>query len=316
MTDNKLDIVFMGTPIFAAEILEELIKEFNIISVFTQMDKPKGRGKKLAASEVKEVALKHNLRLFQPKKLRDDIESINYLKESKADLIVVVAYGQILSKEVLDIPKLGCLNLHASLLPKYRGASPIQSVLLNGEEYTGNTVMMMNEGLDTGDMLKSSKIKINDEMNYGELHDLLMEDGKRLLIETIKELNENKIIRVKQNNNEASYSGKIEKKNEEIDFNFTARDIHNKVRAFNPIPLAFTTLNGKIIKIVETEFNMNENCKSIPGEIIKVEKNSLTVCCKNSTLKILKVQPQGKKVMDVRDFLNGNKIASKTILGK
>lgn len=312
--NKELKIIFMGTPRFAAESLEALVKEFDVKAVFTQMDKPKGRGKKLAMSEVKEVALKHGIELWQPQRLRNDDAAINRIREINPDLIVVVAYGQILSTEVIDIPRLGCINLHASLLPKYRGASPIQSVIINGEKVTGNTVMQMDEGLDTGDMLKKSELVITENMTYGQLHDLLMEDGKKLLIETIKELNENKIIKIKQNDLEASYSGKIEKKDEVLDFSQSAKEVHDRVRGLSPTPLASTSLDGKILKIAETVLS-NEDCKGKYGEIIRIEKDSFTVCCNNSAIIVKKVQPQGKKVMSVRDFLNGNKVEIHSILG-
>lgn len=314
MSYKNIKIVFMGTPLFAAENLKALIDEFSVEAVFTQMDKPKGRGNKLTPSEVKTVALENGIKVFEPKKLRDDKDSIKALKEINPDFIIVVAYGQILSKEVLDIPKIACINLHASILPKYRGASPIQSAVLNGDTFSGNTTMLMDEGLDTGDILLQSKVEMTNTITYGQLHDLLMEDGKKLLIKTITELNENKLIKIKQDEKLASYSGKIEKKDERIDFSKSAEEIHNKVRGLNPIPLAYTTLNDSIIKFVETEVlnyekDLKEDFKNVEnGKVLEILKDRFNVKCSEGILSVLKVQPQGKKIMSAKDFLNGKKL--------
>lgn len=318
MQDTKREnnkIVFMGTPTFAAEILRELIKEFNVEAVFTQTDKPSGRGKKLTFSKVKEVALEENIELLQPLKLRNDEATLTRLKDINPDLIVVVAYGQILSKEVLELPRLGCINLHASILPKYRGASPIQSVILNGESKTGNTVMQMDEGLDTGDIISQSEIEIGKDTTYGELHDMLMDDGKLLLIKTIKELFENNVQKIKQDDSLASYSGKIEKKDEILDFNKNAIELHNQVRALNPHPLAYTYLNGSVLKIVSTEVVPNGN-NSPYGTVFEIGKDYFLVSTKDSSLKVKSVQPQGKKVMTSKDFLNGKKLKVNDVLGQ
>ena len=181
-----MKIVFMGTPDFAVPSLEALIDKFGVEAVFTQPDRPRGRGKKMVFSPVKEIAVKHDIKVFQPEKLKDDIEAVEYLKELKPDFIIVVAFGQILTKEVLDIPKYGCINLHASLLPMYRGAAPLNWVIINGEEKTGNTTMLMDVGLDTGDMLLKDEVEITKNMTSGELHDILMNRGGELLIKQLK----------------------------------------------------------------------------------------------------------------------------------
>ena len=193
-----MKIVFMGTPDFAVPSLEALIEKYGVEAVFTQPDRPKGRGKKMAFSAIKEVAVKHDIKVFQPEKLKDDREAIEYLKEMKPDFIIVVAFGQILTKEVLDIPKYGCINLHASLLPMYRGAAPLNWVVINGEKKSGNTTMLMDVGLDTGDMLLKDEVEITENMTAGELHDILMVRGGNLLIETIEGLANGTIKGIKQ----------------------------------------------------------------------------------------------------------------------
>lgn len=227
---KDVSIVFMGTPEFAVPSLKILIDEFNVEAVFTQPDRPKGRGKKLAISPIKEVALENNIPVYQPLKLKNDEECIKKLKEIKPDFIIVVAFGQILSKEVLDIPKVGCINLHASLLPKYRGAAPINWAIINGEKQTGNTTMFMDVGLDTGDMLLKSYVDVTEDMTAGDLHDILKEDGANLLVETIKGLKDNLIKRQKQEDSKSMYASMLNKAMAKIDWNKNSEDINLLVR--------------------------------------------------------------------------------------
>ena len=235
-----MKIVFMGTPDFAVPSLEALIDKFGVEAVFTQPDRPRGRGKKMVFSPVKEIAVKHDIKVFQPEKLKDDIEAVEYLKELKPDFIIVVAFGQILTKEVLDIPKYGCINLHASLLPMYRGAAPLNWVIINGEEKTGNTTMLMDVGLDTGDMLLKDEVEITKNMTSGELHDILMNRGGELLIKTIEGLAEGSITPEKQEG-ETCYAKMLSKETGKINWNNSAQDIHNLIRGLNPRPIAHTT---------------------------------------------------------------------------
>ena len=232
-----MKIVFMGTPDFAVPSLKRLIEEYGVEAVFTQPDKPKGRGKKMAFSPVKEVAVEHDIKVFQPLKLKEDREAIEYLKDLKPDFIIVVAYGQILTKEVLDIPVYGCINLHASLLPMYRGAAPLNWVVVNGEKKSGNTTMLMDVGLDTGDMLLKDEVDITEDMTAGELHDILMDRGANLLVDTINGLKAGTITPIKQEG-ETCYAKMLNKEIAKIDWNCSSREVHNLIRGLNPWPIA------------------------------------------------------------------------------
>ena len=263
-----MKIVFMGTPEFAVPSLKKIIETYGVESVFTQPDKPKGRGKKMAYSPVKEVALENNIKVFQPVKLKEDTEALEYLKELKPDFIIVVAFGQILTKEVLDIPKYGCINLHASLLPMYRGAAPLNWAVIKGEKKSGNTTMLMDVGLDTGDMLLKDEVEITDNMTAGELHDVLMDRGAALLINTIDGLYNGSIIPEKQSE-ETFYAKMLNKELGRINWNNSAKDIHNLIRGLNPWPIAHTTYDDKSMKIYESEV-LCENSNKEPGTIINV----------------------------------------------
>ncbi|WP_027623409.1 methionyl-tRNA formyltransferase [Clostridium lundense] len=302
-----MKIVFMGTPEFAVPSLEALIDEFGVEAVFTQPDRPKGRGKKLAMSEVKEVAVKHNIKVFQPENLKKSRENIEELKSMNPDFIIVVAYGQILSKEILDIPKYGCINLHASLLPKYRGAAPINWVIVNGEKVTGNTTMFMDEGLDTGDMLLKSEVQVTDSMTAGELHDILMKQGGELLLNTIKGIVDGTIKRTKQEDEKSCYASMLSKETGRIDWNKDSKQINNLIRGLNPFPVAFTNYNGEVMKIYEAEV-LNENTNSKPGSIINVSKKGIKVATASGVLLIKKIQFPSKKPMYVEDYIKGNTI--------
>ncbi|MFR5263915.1 methionyl-tRNA formyltransferase [Clostridium sp.] len=302
-----MNIVFMGTPDFAVPSLEALIKEFGVKAVYTQPDRPKGRGKKLAFSPVKEVAVANNIEVLQPEKIRNDVEAIEYLKSLKPDFIIVVAFGQILPKEVLDIPKYGCINLHGSLLPKYRGAAPIQWSVINGEKVAGNTTMLMDVGLDTGDMLLTNEVEVSKFMTAGELYEELKLSGAGLLVETIKKVVEGKITPIKQNDEESTYAPMLNKEIAKIDWNKSAEEIHNHIRGMNPWPIATTIYDDKVMKVYESDFETSKSTKE-PGVILKADKKGIVVSTKEGNLIIKKLQfPNGKPLM-VEQFINGNDI--------
>ena len=310
-----MNIIFMGTPEFAVPSLQALVNKHNVQAVFTQPDRPKGRGKKLAMSPVKEEALKHNIRVFQPEKLKNDPESIQFLKDSNPDFIIVVAYGQILTKEVLDVPKFACINLHASLLPKFRGAAPINFAVLKGEEYSGNTTMLMDVGLDTGDMLLKDQVKIEENMTAGELHDILMARGADLLIETIDKFSEGKIVPEKQDESQTSYASMLNKDLAKIQWSKSSSDIHNMIRGLNPWPIAYTSYNNQNMKIYESIVIDKNTVNDKPGLITKVTKDGIEVNCGTGAVLIKKVQFPNGKPLTIEQYINGNEIEVNTILG-
>lgn len=301
-----MKIVFMGTPDFAVPSLEALIEKYGVEAVFTQPDRPKGRGKKMAFSAVKEVAVKHDIKVFQPEKLKDDKEAIEYLKELNPDFIIVVAFGQILTKEVLDIPRFGCINLHASLLPMYRGAAPLNWVIINGEKKSGNTTMLMDVGLDTGDMLLKDEVEIPENMTAGELHDILMVRGGNLLIETIEGIANGSLKGIKQEG-ETCYAKMLSKNTGKISWNNSALDIHNLIRGLNPWPIAHTTYKDENMKIYESEV-LAENSSKEPGTILSVNKAGIKVSCKEGILLIKKVQFPNGKPLTIEQYINGKDI--------
>ncbi|CAM2077285.1 MULTISPECIES: methionyl-tRNA formyltransferase [Clostridia] len=301
-----MKIVFMGTPDFAVPSLEALIEKYGVEAVFTQPDRPKGRGKKMAFSAVKEVAVKHDIKVFQPEKLKDDREAIEYLKDIRPDFIIVVAFGQILTKEVLDIPKYGCINLHASLLPMYRGAAPLNWVVINGEKKSGNTTMLMDVGLDTGDMLLKDEVEITENMTAGELHDILMVRGGNLLIETIEGVANGTVKGIKQEG-ETCYAKMLSKNTGKISWDKSAREIHNLIRGLNPWPIAHTTYKDDNMKIYESEV-LNENSNKEPGTILSVNKTGMKVSCKDGILLVKKVQFPNGKPLTIEQYINGKDI--------
>lgn len=309
-----MNIVFMGTPDFAVPALLKLHEKYGVASVFTQPDRPKGRGKKLAFSSVKEAALKNNIPVFQPERLRKDEDAINYLKNADLDFIVVAAYGQILSEEILNIPKYGCINIHASLLPKYRGAAPINWAIINGETETGNTTMLMNKGVDTGDILLSNKFEIKPEMNAEDLHDVLMENGGEIIIETIEGIIAGTIIPKKQDDKLSSYASMLNKQIALIDWNKTSKQICNLVRGLNPWPVAFTKYNGTNMKIFKAHI-VNEKCNEQPGKILSVDKTGIKVKTGDGIIVIEEIQFPGSRAMRVSEFIKGNNIDEKIVLG-
>jgi len=308
-----MKIVFMGTPEFAVPSLERLNEEFDIAAVLTQPDKPKGRGKKMAMSEVKAAAIKHSIPVYQPVRLKSDIETIKTLKDIAPDFIVVVAFGQILPKEVLDIPKYGCVNLHASLLPKYRGAAPINWAILKGDKISGNTTMLMDTGLDTGDMLLKSSVEITGNMTAGELHDILKEDGAELLVKTLKGLAEGKIKAEKQEKGDGFYASMLSKEMAAIDWNKSSHEIHNLIRGMNPWPVAYTHYNETMMKIYVSE-TVDTEAALKGGTIIDVSKNGIKVACGKGELIIKTVQFPGGKPMPVSEYIKGHNIEIHTVL--
>ncbi len=307
MNRKNIKIVFMGTPEFAKCSLEELYNSgYNVVGVFTNPDTLSGRGMKLKSSPVKEYALSKNIPVFQPLKVRKNEEVIQTLNELKPDIIVVTAYGKILPKEILDFPKLGCINVHGSLLPKYRGAAPIHHSIINGEKETGITTMYMDIGMDTGDMLLKEIVKIEEEDNLETMTNKLMKVGAELLIETLDKVVTGDIVRIKQEG-DFSIAPMIEKEFTKIDFNKTSREIFNFVRGLSPyIGTYITNKEGMKFKVLEVK--ESEDISGIIGQVVLVNKNRLLIKCKDKTVEIIKIQPQNSKVMNISDFLNGNKI--------
>ncbi len=308
-----MNIVFMGTPDFSVPSLKKLIENYNVRAVFTQPDKPKGRGKKLSASPVKEVAVLNNIPVYQPVKIRKEQEIINKIKEIKPDFIIVVAYGQILSKEILDIPKFACINLHASLLPRLRGAAPINWAIINGEKFAGNTTMKMDVGLDTGDMLLRQKIEITEDMTSEDLYDILMNKGADLLVETIDKYAKGEIKPEKQNDELTNYAPLLTKDTGKIIWSLTNNKIENLVKGLKPHPLAFTICKEKTMKIHEAKA-IDLDFKKDPGTVVKVDKDGILVACGKGSLLIKVIQFPGKKAMNVEDYIRGNSIEEGTVL--
>lgn len=308
-----MKIVFMGTPDFAVPNLQSLINsEHEVVGVFTQTDKPKGRGYVLTAPPVKELALKYNIPVFQPKTLKNNIEVLEILKELCPDVIVVVAYGKILPKEIIEFPKYGCINVHGSLLPKYRGAAPIQWAVINGEKKSGVTTMYMDEGLDTGDMILKAETEIGENETAGELYDRLSLMGADLLIETIKAIEGKSAKREKQNDEESTYAHMLTKELCLIDWNKPSDEVHNLIRGLNSWPIAITMFKGKRLKIYKSRISSLKGKK--PGEIVSVYP--LVVSCKdNSSIELTEVQAEGKKRMSAEDFARGHRLEKEMMFG-
>lgn len=309
-----MNIMFMGTPEFANASLEALYNAgHNVVCVVTQPDKPKGRGHKMAHPPVYECAVEHGTTVYQPENLKkENFEKI--LLDTNPDLIAVVAYGKILPGYVLDYPKYGCINVHGSLLPKYRGAAPMQWCLINGETKTGVTTMYMDKGLDTGDMLLKSEIELCDDDNYETVHNSLSVLGAQLLVETIEKLEKGEVVREKQDDSQSCYSPMIDKTNSKIDWNKNAKDIKNLIRGLYPFPRAYTMYGDKLLKIEKAKavtLSSKEKC----GTIIDVGKRSFTVKCLGDTaLEVTNIQMEGKKSMPVESFLLGNSIQKGIVL--
>lgn len=304
----------MGTPDFSVPCLEGLIEAgHDVVLVVTQADKPKGRGHKLTPPPVKECAVAHNIPVFQPDKMKDD-SSFEMLKNANADLFVVVAYGKILPERVLNLPKYGCINVHASLLPKYRGAAPIQWSIINGETKTGVTTMQMDVGLDTGDMLLKKEVEITETDTGETLHDKLSVAGREVLLDTLKALEEGSLVPEKQNDSDSCYAPMINKDTAKIDFTKSAEEICCLVRGMNSYPYAHTLYEGKLMKIATAFSEKDNNLSGECGEILSVKDNYFTVKCGSGVVKITEIQIEGKRKMPVEDYLKGNSFTVGTIL--
>ena len=292
----------MGTPDFALQTLQGLIDAgCKMVGVYTQPDRPKGRGKQLAVPPVKELAQKYDIPVYQPLKLRQS-EAVAELEALAPDLIVVVAYGQILPKRVLEIPAHGCINVHASLLPKYRGAAPINKAIIDGETETGITTMYMDVGLDTGDMLVKKALSIGPEETAGELHDRLASLGRETMEETLRQLCAGTLQREVQDDEQSTYASLMKKEDGRIDWSRSAQEIHNHVRGLDPWPGAYTTINGELLKLAETR---PEAAEGLPGNVIAADKNGVCVACGSGSLRIQQLQLAGRKRLAAADFLRG-----------
>ena len=317
-----LKIVFMGTPDFAQKSLQSIVDAgYNIEAVVTNPDRPKGRGMKMIASPVKEYALEKNIKIYQPEKVRKNTEFIEEIKKINPDVICVVAYGKILPKEILDIPKLGCINVHGSLLPKYRGAAPIQWAVINGEKLTGITTMYMDIGMDTGDMILKQEVEIGENETTGELWERLSDIGGKLLVETLEKIEKGNAPRIPQGDG-FTMAPMLDKEIAKIDWNRSGIEIKNLVRGLNPIMGTYTYINDKKYKFWKVDFttfeklveefnNINlEELKNMQnGEVCYLnEKEGLFIKAEDGVIKVLEIQAENAKKMDIKDFLRGNKV--------
>ena len=307
-------IVYMGTPEFAAVALDAIVKEHEVVAVITQPDKPQGRNRKLVPTPVKVKAQAYDIPVYQPVKIREE-ESVQMIRDYNPDVIVVAAYGQILPESILNIPKYGCINIHASLLPKYRGASPIQRVIIDGETETGVTIMQMNAGLDTGDMLYQKKIPITSEDTFETLHDKLMVLGGEAITEALPLLEAGKLTPEKQDDAKTCYAALITKEMGRLDFTKTAAELDRLIRGLTPWPSAYTFYRGKQLKIWKA-IPMLTAHRETPGTILTVNKDSFEVAASEGGLKVMELQLEGKKRMTAHDFLLGVKVQPGEILGE
>lgn len=306
-------IIFMGTPDFSVPALEALVKaDHQVLAVVTQPDKPKGRGKEVQMTPVKAKALEFQIPVYQPVKARDP-EFVKVLADLEPDSIVVAAFGQLLPKSILDIPKFGCVNIHASLLPKYRGASPIQYAVINGEKESGITTMMMAEALDTGDMLDQESVVLDEEETGGSLHDKLSEVGGRLILKTLKKLEEGTAVLTPQDDAKTCYVGMIKKSMGNIDWSMDAVSIERLIRGLNPWPSAYTVWNGKVIKLWKAKV-IHKEYEGVHGQVVETGRDCLVIKTGKGGLSICELQLQGKRRMDIRAFLRGYPIAEGTTL--
>ena len=310
-------IVFMGTPDFAVPSLEMLVKEgYEVVAAVTQPNKPKGRGNKMAAPPVKEIALKHQIKVLQPEKIKTP-EFIDQIKALKPDLLITAAYGKILTKELLEVPVYGCINVHGSLLPAYRGAAPINWAVIKGEKKTGITTMYTDVGIDTGDMLLKKELEIGPDMTVGELHDKMSVLGAEVLLETLTALKNGTLQRIPQEDSESSYAPMMNKELGHIDWNKSALEIHNLVRGTDPWPGAYTFLLGNRMRVWKTSLVPEKsNAKINNGKILKVDDEGILVKCPDGNLMIKEVQFDSSKRMSVCDYIRGHEINAGETLGK
>lgn len=298
MKDKR--VVFMGTPEFSVPVLEMLIENTNVIMVVTQPDSYVGRKHELTFSPIKKVALENNIEVYQPEKIRNEYE---HILEVNPDIIITCAYGQIIPSILLDTPKYKAVNVHASLLPKLRGGSPLHRAIINGYDETGITIMYMAPGMDDGDIITQKSIKINEEDNVGIIHDKLSVMGRDLLLETLPSIFDGTNNRIKQDENEVTFAYNIKREEEKIDYNKTAHEVYNQIRGMYPFPVAYTTLNDEIIKVCESR--LGTKSKGVPGEIINIYTDGIGVMCSDKEIIFTRIKPSGKKEMLVKDYLNG-----------
>lgn len=299
MKDTK--VIFMGTPDFAVPILEMLIQNTNVIMVVTQPDKEVGRHHELEMTPIKKVAVEHNIKVYQPTKVRKEYEEI---VNAHADIIITCAYGQIIPEEILNAPRLGCINVHASLLPRLRGGAPLHHAIIDGEEKTGITIMYMDKNMDTGDIISTSEYKIKDTDNVGILHDTLSIMGRDLLLETLPSIIDGTNNRIPQDDSKATYAYNITREEEHLDFNLSAQEVYNKVRGLNPWPKANTIINDQEVKIIECYIG-DKDSQFSAGTICEINKDNLGICTKDKVVYITRVKPFGKKEMSALDYING-----------
>ncbi len=302
---KRFRVIFMGTPEFSVPCLAALTEQTEVIGVVTQPDRPRGRGQKLVPSPVKAWAVEHGLPVWQPEKVKTE-DFVRFLEEQKPELIVVVAFGQILSQRILDIPEYGCINVHASLLPRYRGAAPMQWCLINGEKQTGVTTMFMDAGLDTGDMLLKDVVEISEDMCLEELHDTMKERGAKLLMETLEQLSEGTLEREKQPEDVSEYASMLTRETGHIDWSLSARKIHDLVRGLDSWPGAYTFLDGKKYKIWRTA--VTDRNGGQPGEILQADAKGLYAAAGQGVLRITELQAPGGKRMAAEEYLRGHAI--------
>ena len=307
-----MKVIFMGTPDFSVPALCSLVEAgHDVLAVVTQPDKPKGRGKEVSMTPVKEKALEYGIPVYQPVKARDP-EFVKILKDLNPDVMVVAAFGQLLPKSILDIPKFGCINIHASLLPKYRGASPIQYVVINGEKVSGITTMMMAEALDTGDMLDQEVVVLDKKETGGSLHEKLSNVGGKLLIKTLKDIEDGTAVLKKQDESQMCYVGMIKKNMGDIDWSMDAVSIERLIRGLNPWPSAYTDWDGKVIKLWDADV-VDQEYEGVCGQVVETGKDHLVVKTGKGGLSIKELQLQGKKRMEIGAFLRGYQIENGTV---
>ena len=299
---KDLKVIFMGTPKFSVPVLEKLLENTQVVLVVTQPDKPVGRKHMLTSSPVKKIAMENNIPVFQPEKIRKDFERV---LQTPCDILITCAYGQIIPKEILEYPRLGCINVHASLLPKYRGGAPIHWCLINGEEKTGVSIMYMAEKMDAGDIIAQEEYLILPEDNVGTLHEKLSHIGADLLIKTLPSIIAGTNNRIVQDESKVTFGYNIKREEEHVDFNDLGKNILNKIRGLNPWPMANILVNDEEYKILEADFSKKEN--TVPYKINEITKDAIGIECQDGIIYIKVIKPFGKKIMNVKDFLNGTK---------
>lgn len=301
---KKLKVVFMGTPEFSINVLNKLIENTDVVGVVTQPDKIVGKSREKSFTPIKKVAIEHDIKVFQPEKIRKEYNDILLLEP---DIIITCAYGQIIPEEILNYPKYGCINVHASLLPKLRGGAPIHHAIIDGYDKTGITIMYMDKGMDTGDIINISEIPILDSDNVGSLHDKLSVLGSELLIETLPSIINGTNKRIKQDSELVTYGYNIKREEEVIDFNKNCREIFNQIRGLNPFPGAYMILDGKTIKVYESEYLETDEYKNKTNGEVVISKKRLGIKCNNGVIFLLDLKKEGKKRMKINDYVNGEK---------